>query len=447
MTMSPPGNKKALYIFCAILVGAALVLSSLWYYRVYAPSPKTLVEPPPSWYHVISGNIGATTGFKVNLHRFRLYNDDATLRNRPNEPQNTGLITSKCSGLTKWAVITTIAQDTTETMTVLLDKAPDFCLLVIGDRKSPNAYALKSHQDRFIYLTIDTQLTLSLEIIPLTPENSFSRKNIGFLYAIANGAKVILDMDDDNVPIELDGEFFPMIEKTGTFSSPVVDVKEEGHVWNPYPYYGASQAWPRGFPLDRIVPLHRLLNTQKVKCLPIIQQYMANRDPDVDAIYRLSHSLPMDYKSDKKRMVLPHGVFCPYNAQATMHLYKAFWSMLLPKTVSGRVSDIWRSYISEYVMSYIPNVCMMFAPPAVRHDRNSHDYMRDFYSELPLYIMASGLVDMLATHPPQMAPLEKVLRNTYLMLYEMGVLEEDDVKYVIAWINDLNKIGYEFPLL
>ena len=174
---------------------------------------------------------------------------------------------------------------------------------------------------------------------------------------------------------------------------------------------------------------------------------MANRAPDVDAIYRLSHSLPMDYISDKKRMVLPHGVFCPYNAQATMHLYKAFWSMLLPKTVSGRVSDIWRSYISEYVMSYIPDVCMMFAPPAVRHERNSHDYMRDIYSELPLYMMASQLVETLATHPPQLAPLQEVLRNTYLMLYEMGVLEEDDVKYVVAWINDLNKIGYEFPSL
>ena len=31
--------------------------------------------------------------------------------------------------------------------------------------------------------------------------------------------------------------------------------------------------------------------------------------------------------------------------------------------------------------------------------------------------------------------------------HEMGILEEDDVKYVIAWINDLNKIGHEFPKL
>ncbi len=446
MAMSAPSNKKTLYTFSAVVLVGGFLIVSLWYFRAYTPGNK-LLETPPSWYHVISGNVGATTGFKVDLHPFRKYNGDVTLKNRPSEPQKTGLVSDKCGGLTKWAVITTIAPDTTETMTVLLEKAPEFCLLVVGDRKSPDTYPLKSHQDRCIYLTIDNQLTLSLDIISLTPENSFSRKNIGFLYAIANGAKVILDMDDDNVPIELGGKFFPMIEEVGTFTSPVVDVKKEGHVWNPYPHYGAAQAWPRGFPLDRIVPLERKLSTQQVKCLPIVQQYMANRDPDVDAIYRLSHSLPMDYISDKKRMVLPHGVFCPYNAQATMHLYKAFWSMLLPKTVSGRVSDIWRSYISEYVMSYIPDVCMMFAPPAVRHERNSHDYMRDFYSELPLYMMASQLVETLATHPPQLAPLQEVLRNTYLMLYEMGVLEEDDIKYVVAWINDLNKIGYEFPSL
>ena len=154
-----------------------------------------------------------------SLHRFRKFNGDVTLKNRPSEPQKTGLVSDKCGGLTKWAVITTIAPDTTETMTVLLEKAPEFCLLVVGDRKSPDTYPLKSHQDRCIYLTIDNQLTLSLDIISLTPENSFSRKNIGFLYAIANGAKVILDMDDDNVPIELGGKFFPMIEEVGTFTS------------------------------------------------------------------------------------------------------------------------------------------------------------------------------------------------------------------------------------
>ena len=31
------------------------------------------------------------------------------------------------------------------------------------------------------------------------PWQSFGRKNVGYLYAIANGAEVIYDFDDDNV--------------------------------------------------------------------------------------------------------------------------------------------------------------------------------------------------------------------------------------------------------
>lgn len=43
-------------------------------------------------------------------------------------------------------------------------------------------------------------------------------------------------------------------------------------------------------------------------------------------------------------MKLPAGLFAPYNAQATLHMHSALWTLLLPVTVHGRVSDIWRSY-------------------------------------------------------------------------------------------------------
>ena len=45
--------------------------------------------------------------------------------------------------------------------------------------------------------------------------------------------------------------------------------------------------------------------------------------------------------------MLPPGMYAPTNAQATLHTYKALWAMLLPMTVHGRVSDIWRGYFAE----------------------------------------------------------------------------------------------------
>ena len=41
-------------------------------------------------------------------------------------------------------------------------------------------------------------------------------------------------------------------------------------------------------------------------------------------------------------LALPEGVLAPTNAQACVHLAVAFWGTLLPTSVPGRVSDIWR---------------------------------------------------------------------------------------------------------
>merc|ERR1719449_503298 len=65
-------------------------------------------------------------------------------------------------------------------------------------------------------------------------------------------------------------------------------------------------------------------------------------------------------------------VFAPYNAQATVHLYDAFWALLLPVTVNGRVSDIWRAYLSSKLFWALHrNVAFMEA--YVVHDRVDHD--------------------------------------------------------------------------
>ncbi|VDM75263.1 unnamed protein product [Strongylus vulgaris] len=41
---------------------------------------------------------------------------------------------------------------------------------------------------------------LGFRLLSVSPENSYTRKNIGYLYAIKNGAKWIYDTDDDNKP-------------------------------------------------------------------------------------------------------------------------------------------------------------------------------------------------------------------------------------------------------
>lgn len=45
----------------------------------------------------------------------------------------------------------------------------------------------------------EEQEQIDLDFVKILPWNSFGRKNIGYLYAIAKGAKVIFDFDDDNL--------------------------------------------------------------------------------------------------------------------------------------------------------------------------------------------------------------------------------------------------------
>ena len=50
-----------------------------------------------------------------------------------------------------------------------------------------------------LFLSDITQSSLNNAFVEAMPWLSFGRKNIGYLYAIANGATVIWDFDDDNI--------------------------------------------------------------------------------------------------------------------------------------------------------------------------------------------------------------------------------------------------------
>jgi hypothetical protein len=114
------------------------------------------------------------------------------------------------------------------------------------------------------------------------------------------------------------------------------------------------------------------------------------------------------------------NVFAPYNAQATVHLKEAFWSMLLPMTVNGRVSDIWRSYITQSLLYLIPDSCLIFTSPAVYHARNKHSYESDFLQELQLYVFGESFIKTIRNLPMKVSTFDEAFLNIYTILYETG---------------------------
>jgi hypothetical protein len=52
------------------------------------------------------------------------------------------------------------------------------------------------------YVSVKEQRRLPFSILRLLPFRAYTRKNLGYLYAISLGAQVIFDTDDDNLPTE-----------------------------------------------------------------------------------------------------------------------------------------------------------------------------------------------------------------------------------------------------
>ena len=362
-----------------------------------------------------------------------------------------------------WAVVTTIFEPTE--LAAQLARVPEWCAVFVGDKKSPPkaTWSAFTAEQGIVFLDIDAQLKLGYSINGRIAFNHFSRKNIGYLYAMQHGAQLVYDTDDDNFLLG-EGAWLSALANSSIGSTGQVPVWRTSHhlanlnVWmgvriGQGERAGSSQfTWPRGFPLPFIKDTRTSSQNLSVsaRSIPTSQvgviQVSANHDPDVDAIYRLTQPLPLKFDQNvNARVALPAGTVMPFNAQAAVFTRDAFWGLLLPATVHGRVADIWRSYFSQRLMWDI-GLSAVFAGAGVTQHRNPHSYMADFNSEEPLYAEGTDLVHELLQWAPSAPTLPGRIEEMYVHMYEVGVLEWDDVLLTRAWLADLlHVVGYRFP--
>lgn len=340
----------------------------------------------------------------------------------------------------KWIVITSINYPTEDVKK--LAAIPGWKMVMVGDTKSPKDWSYPN----VIFLDVEAQKRLGYKSINLLKYRSYTRKNIGYLYAIQHGAKVIYETDDDNSPTNGKIEF----DQTSSQEYLVYDATKS-YVVNPYSHFGQSSIWPRGYPLDRIAdtPAHTFRKCANKKAN--VQQGVVDGDPDVDAIFRLTRKdsgvdLNVKFDKDAAPVLLPRGVMAPYNTQNTLHLYDAFWGLMLPQTVAFRVCDIWRGYWAQRLMWDIDNYLTFFPPNAIQY-RNSHSYLDDFIDEEELYHKSSGFVKFLTQWKSEKSNFfDRVLQLSRDMA-DKGFWKSADGVLVQYWLEDLLSIGYKPPAL
>ena len=155
--------------------------------------------------------------------------------------------------------------------------------IVVGDTKSPSDFTLEGCR----FAGIEEQRAMPYKIAKLLPERHYGRKNLGYL--MSKHQEMIMETDDDNLPR---AEFW----NKDLAPAAARHIDKKGWI-NAYRFFSEENIWPRGIPLEELQanaashedPAPKATNTGTIK----IFQGLADENPDVDAVYRMTMKLPI----------------------------------------------------------------------------------------------------------------------------------------------------------
>ena len=302
---------------------------------------------------------------------------------------------------------------------------PDWDVIVVGDLKTPEGW----HCPGVRFVPAARQKTLDFKIARKLPWNHYARKMIGYLLAAREGAPLLAESDDDNLPG--DNWAFPAFE--GAFDQ----IPAGCTAVNIYSLFTRQPIWPRGFPLTRITASNSVIDPAALTVEGVrigIWQALADDDPDVDAIYRLTANTPCRF-ARRAPVVLPPGTFSPFNSQNTAFRRELLPLMYLPAHVNFRVTDILRGYVAQPIL-WAAGYRLGFLGPTVRQERNAHDLLADFASELPLYTEVERIMDLVQEGIRPQASISDNLYTVYRNLAREALVPEAELELLTAWLED-----------
>jgi hypothetical protein len=302
---------------------------------------------------------------------------------------------------------------------------------VIGDVKSPPNFSLKGCK----FFSLEDQKKLPFKLASKCPANHYTRKNLGYLLAIKEGNEIIVETDDDNIPT---GNFWIDRQRFQTAHF----IENSGWI-NVYKYFSQNNIWPRGFPLEFIKnsPSHQT-QYPEIKDCPI-QQGLADTNPDVDAIYRMTMELPILF--DKRASIaLGNNTWCPFNSQNTTWFRDAFPLLYLPSYCNFRMTDIWRSFVAQRIC-WTCGWHVSFHNATVYQERNEHNLLRDFHDEIPGYLN-NGILCATLQELDLKQGTSYIFDNLRICYEKMikckWITDERELILLDSWIDDLITLGF-----
>ncbi|KAL4587497.1 hypothetical protein LXL04_000368 [Taraxacum kok-saghyz] len=348
----------------------------------------------------------------------------------------------------QWIVVS-VSDYPSDTLKKLL-KIKGWQILAVGNSKTPPDWNLKGT----IFLSLEEQAKSGFRVVDYLPYDSYVRKTVGYLFAIQHGAKKIFDFDDrgelidDNISKHFD------IELGQNAKNQIILQYNRDNpnrtVLNPYIHFGQRSVWPRGLPLENVGQIeHEEHYNEVLSGNQFIQQGLSNGLPDIDSVFyftRKQNQEPFDIKFDEHapKVAFPQGIMAPVNSFNTIFHYSAFWGLMLPVSVSSMASDVLRGYWAQRILWEIGGYVVVYPPTVHRYDK-TESY--PFAEEKDLHVNVGDLIRFLVSwRSNKTGVFEKILELSYVMGKER-FWSEKDVKFTVAWIQDLVSVGYLQPRL
>jgi hypothetical protein len=311
--------------------------------------------------------------------------------------------------------------------------------IVIGDKKTPEFW----HETNISFFSLEAQLTGHpfTDFAKMLPINHYCRKNLGYLYGILEHPEWIYETDDDNL-VSTEGLNPPSLSSKESDQ----DIYNQGWI-NIYNYTNIlnrseliGTVWPRGYPLELINDKYQKSDShEKVDYIEIqvpIANGLVDGDPDVDAIFRLTRSLPLQFEKLKRDLIIRGGTWAPFNSQNTWWHKSVFPLLYLPVTTSFRVTDILRSYVAQSIIMKFNMGIRFFGPSAIQ-ERNEHSLIGDFEQEIPLYLNSQKMMSEINSSIQTSNNLTQAQFMAYQRLEKLGFVERNELSLLNCWIESI----------
>jgi hypothetical protein len=118
----------------------------------------------------------------------------------------------------------------------------------------------------------------------------------------------------------------------------------------------------------------------------------------------------------------------------------AFPLLYLPARVTFRFTDILRGLVAQPIL-WLRDRLIGFTKATVRQERNPHDYLKDFISEMPCYLHAEEVIAAVSAAVEAKYSTAENLFLAYEALQRKGIVPEDELPIVNAWLRDLHSLA------